>query len=585
MGTLHLLLGIDNSIVPWTALLGAAVVLFILQLIILLTRHKHKLPLPPVTPSDAITNLKKKINQSSIDRFTHAVSEYAAVKASHPEFDRGGAFRMKHIPFLTMDPIYVTDYQLARTVLLGSSERGIPEGVKKTVLSSFNLTDRRISNIFTAASADPNREKARKFIAPAFSTTNLSSTLPCLNRNLSAALAILNTASKSGTVVDLKPLVLALLMETLTESAFGINFRCSALRPTSTADNAPTDEDDFVDGDAFLKDLDFVIRERATQSLLSVRKYMFWEKNVRECESACARLEGVASQVLSDFRNQGSNDKTDDDRKEKKEKSGAGAAGEDSVNNSNHSSSNNSSNSNSSSKQSIMSRIVQHAYPSDRHRLSEILVLVMAGHETTAYSLCFLLAAVAQRPDVQRKLQQELDTIKPVVTTATTDAAASTTAEAGANESVYFTMAEASKAEYLQWCIFESMRLWPVAPGSARTLLSDIEYKGMVLPKGHVIIPQFYPMFREDWIDRPNEFIPERWSETSAQSKELKEMLMPFSLGKRGCVGQNMAKLQLKLISANLFRCFDFVLQEEVRYETFLTMKVANLNTKVTARV
>lgn len=42
--------------------------------------------------------------------------------------------------------------------------------------------------------------------------------------------------------------------------------------------------------------------------------------------------------------------------------------------------------------------------------------------------------------------------------------------------------------EYLSWCMKESMRLWPVAgSGSARTILEDIEYNGMILPKGSVV--------------------------------------------------------------------------------------------------
>lgn len=38
-------------------------------------------------------------------------------------------------------------------------------------------------------------------------------------------------------------------------------------------------------------------------------------------------------------------------------------------------------------------------------------------------------------------------------------------------------------------------------------------------------------MFRQEWISQPNEFMPERWEDANPQSKDLKDMLMPFSLG------------------------------------------------------
>ena len=110
---------------------------------------EYTLPLPPLTPADAVTNIRKKISQDGLSRFQHMISEFAAVKAERADFADGGAFRMRTIPYVSMDLIYVTDYKLARKVLLGDSSSGVSEGVKKNTIQSFNFVNRKISNIFT----------------------------------------------------------------------------------------------------------------------------------------------------------------------------------------------------------------------------------------------------------------------------------------------------------------------------------------------------------------------------------------------------------------------------------------------------
>ena len=56
---------------------------------------------------------------------------------------------------------------------------------------------------------------------------------------------------------------------------------------------------------------------------------------------------------------------------------------------------------------------------------------------------------------------------------------------------------------------------------------------------------------------------------------------MPFSLGKRNCVGQNLAKLEIKLILATLYKSFAFELTSEVVVDFFLTLKPLNAHMRV----
>lgn len=95
-----------------------------------------------------------------------------------------------------------------------------------------------------------------------------------------------------------------------------------------------------------------------------------------------------------------------------------------------------------------------------------------------------------------------------------------------------------------------------------------------------------YAMFRQPWINNPNEYHPERWSDDAPQVEALKEMLIPFSLGKRSCIGQNLALMEIRVIIANLVRQFDFELVGgEIELDLFVTLKPIDLRMKFTSRI
>lgn len=83
-----------------------------------------------------------------------------------------------------------------------------------------------------------------------------------------------------------------------------------------------------------------------------------------------------------------------------------------------------------------------------------------------------------------------------------------------------------------------------------------------------------------------DEFLPERWSEDNPQIENLKDMFMPFALGKRNCIGQNMAMMQLKILAANFMRYYDFELagDENIEFQLSLTLKPEQLLMRVYPR-
>jgi len=132
-----------------------------------------------------------------------------------------------------------------------------------------------------------------------------------------------------------------------------------------------------------------------------------------------------------------------------------------------------------------------------------------------------------------------------------------------------------SQLTYLGDVIKEAMRLWPVtAVGPHRELAADIVVSDTVtLPKGSFIGVGIFAMFRSVELREPDLFLPERWAEGDPDAAKLKELFIPFSTGRRNCIGQPLASLELKMALATIFKKFDFQLVSEVQDFFFLTLK------------
>lgn len=85
-------------------------------------------------------------------------------------------------------------------------------------------------------------------------------------------------------------------------------------------------------------------------------------------------------------------------------------------------------------------------------------------------------------------------------------------------------------------------------------------------------------------IRSPDAFIPDRWLDSDVDAETLKEFFFPFSSGKRSCVGQNLAQLELKLFVASFFYLYDFELVSEITELYHVTLKPQNAHFKVTKR-
>lgn len=184
------------------------------------------------------------------------------------------------------------------------------------------------------------------------------------------------------------------------------------------------------------------------------------------------------------------------------------------------------------------------AFPTDREKAAQLLEFLVAGHDTTAYSIAFILIELAKNPQEQIKLRESLSQLTP---------------ENWRNSS------------YLQNVVKEGMRLHPVGR-SLRIPGKDIKAsKNVVIPKGSTCVAHFMLLFRNpDIFEDPESFIPSRWEHPT---QEMNDAFNPFSLGKQNCLGQSLAKAEVIGIVARICSEYELWVECEGSIDFFLTVK------------
>ncbi|MBL0740696.1 cytochrome P450 [Chryseolinea lacunae] len=160
--------------------------------------------------------------------------------------------------------------------------------------------------------------------------------------------------------------------------------------------------------------------------------------------------------------------------------------------------------------------------------IDEILIILIAGHETTANALSWSLYLLAQHPD-------ELQIAKE------------------ASRSLELQQIVGNEA--LNNVIKESMRLYPPAWISDRVALEDDEYADFSIPKGTVIVIFYYGLHRDpnEWGDALS-FKPSRFSKEHTQ--DIKKIYYPFGAGPRLCIGNNFAMAEMVIFLQSFIQMF-----------------------------
>jgi enediyne biosynthesis protein E7 len=160
----------------------------------------------------------------------------------------------------------------------------------------------------------------------------------------------------------------------------------------------------------------------------------------------------------------------------------------------------------------------------DRELIDEVLTLIVAGHETTAAALTWTWYLVTQHPEVAGALEAESD-----------KHAADGVLSLDAAESLSYTH------QVLQ----ESLRMYP--PGwllTRRSVEADELGGYAIAPRTDVFLsPYLLHRHPEFWSD-PEKFQPERFAGADAAERH-KFAYIPFAVGPRHCIGENIAMFEM----------------------------------------
>lgn len=172
----------------------------------------------------------------------------------------------------------------------------------------------------------------------------------------------------------------------------------------------------------------------------------------------------------------------------------------------------------------------------DLEIMAQSIVFILAGYETTSKTLSYTFYNLATHPDVQQKLQEEIDSHLP-------DKASPT----------YDTLMQ---MEYLDMVIQETLRMYPPGGRIERVSKKTVEINGVIIPKGTVcMIPAYVLHNHPEYWPEPEEFRPERFSKEN-RANHTPYTFLPFGDGPRNCIGMRFAMLNMKVAITAILQHF-----------------------------
>lgn len=168
----------------------------------------------------------------------------------------------------------------------------------------------------------------------------------------------------------------------------------------------------------------------------------------------------------------------------------------------------------------------------------EMLLFLVAGSETTGSVLAWFVYLLSKHPRVQAKIKAEL------------------------SEKTHgrFTIEQVDSLTYLDCVLREVLRYTPPVVGTTRTLTTDdhLPHSGVQLHRGDEVFVPLNVSNRDAryWKIDPELFYPERFQ--GEDDEHHPYVSIPFGGGHRQCIGQDLARFELKVIAARLMQYVTF---------------------------
>ncbi|KAI8510828.1 cytochrome P450 2 sub U member 1 [Branchiostoma belcheri] len=165
--------------------------------------------------------------------------------------------------------------------------------------------------------------------------------------------------------------------------------------------------------------------------------------------------------------------------------------------------------------------------------------LFFQGVHTTAYTLMWSLLYMTLNADIQNKVQQELDAVVGEGLPA---------------------LSHRSQLPYVNACLLEVMRIRPVAPLAAPHFTTEtVKMREYDVAKDTQVLVNLYSLHTDPayWPD-PDRFDPGRFLGAEGNVINKPESFLPFGGGRRACLGEQLAKMELFLFFSTLLQSFTF---------------------------
>lgn len=183
-----------------------------------------------------------------------------------------------------------------------------------------------------------------------------------------------------------------------------------------------------------------------------------------------------------------------------------------------------------------------------RFAISQMKVFILAGHDTTSATLCYIFYLLSRNPSALQRVRAEHEELFG------TDL---TTASAKIRENPH----SLYRLPFTLAVIKESLRLFPIASaareGESGVFLSQ---DGHQYPtEAFTLWCTHHAMHREPlYWPQSDSFVPERWMVSDDNPLHpIKEAWRPFKWGPRNCIGQELALLEIKLVLVMSLRRFN----------------------------